>query len=133
MIQDLHPLIVPLVFAVMSVGIALLSRRGNDPSPIRNELYVGRGLFLGSLSASFVYLIRALIAGKSDDGLACTWVILVLFSLIVLMACVDRYYAWEEYKKGRFQRKLLAGVWAPNVLSMVVFAAVFMFGRSRAL
>jgi hypothetical protein len=54
-----YTIVVPFIFAVISVVVKVLSRRDDDTSPKRNDLYVGQSLMLGAMSASLAFTITA--------------------------------------------------------------------------
>lgn len=59
MLQENYTIIIPLVFAIISTFVKLLSRRDGDPSPKRNDTCIGQSMMLGALSASLVFAISA--------------------------------------------------------------------------
>jgi len=130
-----YPVIFPIAFAVISVIVKLLSRRNDDDSPHRNDCYIGQSLVLGSLSASLVYLIRAILANK--DWLALETIVLSggLLLLMLVLAYLDRYFAWEEAPPplSGYQRELVWGIMVPNVTGMMAFFTVFIFSKLRGL
>jgi hypothetical protein len=59
MLQDYYTVIIPIVFALISTFVKLLSRRDGDTSPKRNDTCIGQAMMLGALSASLVFAINA--------------------------------------------------------------------------
>ena len=64
--REWYPIIITSVFTALSVFLKWLSRRDGDTAPLHNDFYVAQSLFMGSVSALAVYLIKSILAGNSD-------------------------------------------------------------------
>ena len=59
MLQEYYTIIIPILFAIISVLVKLLSRRDSDSSPKRNDTCIGQSMMLGALSASLIFVVNA--------------------------------------------------------------------------
>src|SRR5229473_2353320 len=130
--REWYPIIITSVFTALSVFLKWLSRRDGDTSPFRNDFYVAQSLFMGSLSALAVYLIKSILAGNSDAGLSCSLLLLLYILVLVALAFLDRYFAWDT-APATPQRKWPLGVFVPNLLGVAGYFTVFFFDKSRHL
>jgi hypothetical protein len=134
-----------VLFAALTVPVNFLARREGDPTPLLNELYIAEPLILAAISASFVYVVRALISEppRSFEGLRFAAIGAVCFLILLVMACLDRYgdeLMWETVStrhEGQeikvYRRKWSQAVLVPNVVGMIALVGVLSFGRSLKL
>jgi len=130
--REWYPIIITSVFTTLSVFLKWLSRRDGDKAPFRNDFYVAQSLFLGSLSALAVYLVKSILAGNSEAGLSCSLLLLVYILILMALAFLDRYFAWDTNPEIP-QRKWPLGVFVPNLLGVAGYFTIFFFAKSRHL
>ena len=130
--REWYPLFITFVFTTFAVLMKALSRRDGDKSPKRNDAYVAQSLVLGSLSALSVYLVKANLAGKADQVNDCFGLLLVYILILVALALLDRYVAWEPVGAS-YQRRLALGILVPNIAGVAAYFMVFLFAKSRNL
>ncbi len=130
--REWYPIIITSVFTALSVFLKWLSRRDGDTAPLHNDFYVAQSLFMGSVSALAVYLIKSILAGNSDSGLSCSLLLLLYILILVALAFLDRYFAWDTTGAAP-RRKWPLGVVVPNLLGIAGYFAVFFFAKSRHL
>lgn len=132
LMREWYPIIITSVFTALAVTFKLLSRRDGDISPFRNDFYIAQALFMGSVSALAVYLVKSIISGNSEAALACSLLLFLYILVSAALACLDRWFAWES-SGGIFRRKWPLGIWVPNLLGAFGYFAVFFFAKSRHL
>lgn len=128
--RESYPIIITVVFTALSVVFKLLSRRDKDSAPLRNDFYVAQSLFMGSVSALAVYLVKSILGRNSDAGLSCALLLFVYILVTGILACLDRWYAWEEKSAGVFHRRWALGILLPNLLGAGGYFAVFFLAKS---
>lgn len=132
MLVTWYPVLFSIGFAIISMGLKIASRRNSDASPLRNDCYCAQSLVLGSLSASLVYLIRAILTKNDAVALDCAFLMFSLLLPTVGLVVLDRFFAWETSAKGD-RREKWYGIVLPNVTGAIVMCTVFIFARVHGL
>jgi hypothetical protein len=130
--RDWYPVLITFLFTALSMVFKLLSRRDKDPAPFRNDLYIAQSLSMGSVSALAVYLIKAILNNNSSAALICTLLLIGYILMTGILACLDRWAAWEDVG-GKFQRKVALGIVIPDLLGVFGYFVVFFFAKTRNL
>lgn len=127
-----YPILITFLFTALALVFKLLSRRDRDPSPFRNDLYIAQSLSMGSVSALAVYLIKSILNNNPSAGLVCAFLLIGYILMTGLLACVDRWIAWEEVD-GRSRRKLTIGIIVPDLVGVSGYLVVFFFAKYKNL
>jgi hypothetical protein len=98
----------------------------------RNDFYIAQPLFMGSVSALAVYLIKSILSGNSDAGLSCSLLLMLYILILVALAFLDRYFAWDT-TLATPQRKWPLGIYVPNLLGVAGYFTGFLFAKSKHL
>jgi len=127
-----HPPLTTVLCTGIGIFGKLLSRRNNDTSPERNDVYIGQPLMLASISATSLFVVKCLSLAKFEEG-----VILLLFALLyvflfVVLAYIDKRLAWRSVRLNEvdvYERKFWWGILIPNAAGMSCLYIVFLYAH----
>lgn len=131
-----HPYSIPMLVLVIGILISLLAKRKDDLSPAKNQIYVGQALVLSSISATTVYVVKALVTKNSEAGIPCLYLLLGYVIVLLVLAILDSRLAWRAVTVNGVEvheRKWWVGILIPNASGWACFFLFFEFAKSRPL